>query len=325
MLIVAGAASVAQADPRVIVMSDADTSVLRVTLAGRGADVALATAPRGALRLERAADAQRAARENDAEASVWIDTDEGGAEVCVVSADGRFFRQAPLAADASPRTFAAIATSLLDELLAPPEVPPINVDVHVDVTQTPPPTPGPTPIVVPRAARATEMPSASIAPTPMPSLPSSPSIVGLAPPEAPWAHRPLLELGTAVSPVSAGVSAEVLLPVTPSFRFGVLAAEHLLLDGVNDMPQGTTMTIGALEARYIGQGSPHLELGLLAGGARADEYDEGGFAAARISVVWQRPSGTLSVSFMPAVLFGFIGSHEYLPGYLLSFTWGLPF
>ena len=41
-------------------------------------------------------------------------------DVCVVSADGRSFRHAPLG-DASPRMFAAVATSLLDELIAPPE------------------------------------------------------------------------------------------------------------------------------------------------------------------------------------------------------------
>jgi hypothetical protein len=316
ILILVGVASVAAADPRVVVMSDADTSVLRVTLASRGADVAVTTPPQGTLRLERAADAQRNARANDAEASVWIDTDDGGPEVCVVSADGRFFRHAPLAGDASPRTFAAIATSLLDELLAPPELPPVNVDVHVDVNSVPP-------LVEPaRLTRPTEMPYARLAP--LPGTPA-PSIALEAPsPPSSWAHRTLLELGPAVSPVSVGVSAEILLPVTPSFRFGVVAAEHLLLDGVNDMPAGTTLTIGALEARYIGHGSPHLELGLLGGGARADEYDEGGFAAARISVVWEGRTSGVSVSFMPALLFGFIGSHEYLPSYLLSCTWELP-
>ena len=56
----------------------------------------------------------------------WIDAND----VCVVSADGAYFRHTPLPADASPRVFAAIATSLLDELLAPPTV---NVDVNVDI------------------------------------------------------------------------------------------------------------------------------------------------------------------------------------------------
>jgi hypothetical protein len=127
-----------------------------------------------------------------------------------------------------------------------------------------------------------------------------------------------------VSPVSAGVSAEVLLPVTPWFRFGVVVAEHLLLDGVNDMPSGTGLTIGAVEARYVGQGSPHLELGLLGGGARADEYDEGGLVGTRISVVWQRQSSGVALSFMPVVMFGFVGTNQYLPSYLLSLSWELP-
>src|SRR5262245_41169858 len=103
---------------RVIAMIDpADLAALRVTM--HGADLAVAPPPDGALRLDRAAVVQRAALDAGADAGLWIEHDAGVVEICVVSADGKLLRHAPMPPDRSPRVFAAIATSLLDEVLAP--------------------------------------------------------------------------------------------------------------------------------------------------------------------------------------------------------------
>src|SRR5438128_893957 len=134
LLLLAGVAHAGHST--VVVMTDPELgSALQSALSGRGVAIATVQKPGGALRLERAAAAQRAAIEFGADAALWIDLDIGSVEVCAVSSDGRYFRHAPLP-DGSPRVFAAIATSLLDELLAPPEAGApqiaVNVDVHVE-------------------------------------------------------------------------------------------------------------------------------------------------------------------------------------------------
>src|SRR5437763_8351889 len=106
-------------------------SALQLALSGRSVAIASMPPPGGVLRLDRAAAAQRAAVHLGADAALWIDLAPDATEVCAVSSDGRYFRHAPLA-EPSSRAFAAIATSLLDELLAPPEG--VNVDVSVSVT-----------------------------------------------------------------------------------------------------------------------------------------------------------------------------------------------
>ena len=128
------AAQVASAST-VVVLSDPGNapalgSALQVMLAGRGVAIATLPAPQGGLRLDRAASAQHAALSFNADAALWIYSDAGATEVCAVSADGRYFRHAPLPVGEgdTPRMFAAIATSLLDELLSPDVV---DVDVHV--------------------------------------------------------------------------------------------------------------------------------------------------------------------------------------------------
>jgi hypothetical protein len=119
----------------IVVMEDnADLgAALEVALANRPVEVVLVSAPSGQLRLDRAASAQRAALEASADAAVWIDF-EGleTIEVCALSADGQHFRHAPIT-EVSPRIFAAVATSLLDELVAPPE---LDVHVNVKITST---------------------------------------------------------------------------------------------------------------------------------------------------------------------------------------------
>jgi hypothetical protein len=120
----------------VLVMSEPGAELdtaLRVVMAGRGVGVAGAPQPLGALRLERAAIAQRTAMQIGADAAVWIDD----TDVCAVTADGHQFRQAPLPVEAaSPRVFAAIATSLLDEMIRP-EAWAQGFDVNVNVEVTP--------------------------------------------------------------------------------------------------------------------------------------------------------------------------------------------
>lgn len=86
------------------------------------------TLPPGELAFDRAAAAQHVAMTDNASAVVWID----GAEVWVVTADGRVVRHAPLADVSNPHVFAAIATHLLDELS------PVSVTVTV---ATAPPAP----------------------------------------------------------------------------------------------------------------------------------------------------------------------------------------
>src|SRR5580698_3979074 len=106
-------------------------SALQVTLAERDVVIASARAPEGALRLARAAVAQRVAVSLGADAALWIDHEAESIEVCVVSPDGSYFRHAPIATEA-PRAFAEIAASLLDELFAPPGVVNVHVDVRID-------------------------------------------------------------------------------------------------------------------------------------------------------------------------------------------------
>ncbi len=139
IVIVLAMADAAGAGTRVVAMVDPDdVGALRVALAGREIDLAVTPAPGGDLRLDRAALAQRSAVDQRADATVWIENEPGSAEVWVVSANGRQLGHAPLPIeDGSPRVFAAIATSLLDEVLAPPAPPPMAVDVHVDLAPLP--------------------------------------------------------------------------------------------------------------------------------------------------------------------------------------------
>src|SRR5258708_5944326 len=105
-------ASPAFAERRIVLMSDGigdgRDEAIQIQLAGRGVALAHLPSPTGALRLDRAADVQRTALANHADAGIWIEHDNGALEVCVVSSDGRTTRYAPLP-DGSPRVFASIA------------------------------------------------------------------------------------------------------------------------------------------------------------------------------------------------------------------------
>jgi hypothetical protein len=275
--------SVAHAD-RILVMTDDEmASALDIAMASRHADVTNAASPSGALRLDRAAAVQRAAIASGANAGVWIDANE----VCVVSADGANFRHTPLPLDASPRVFAAIATSLLDELLAPPN---INIDVHVDV--------GPPPVN-----------AQSLTLTP-PTL--STGVIAEAPRES-W-QRTHLELGPTLSPSSYGAELELTFPLLPNLRVGILGGANQLFDGIRDIVKNTQMYDAAGEIRYVGTGDTHFDVGLAGGIMRGTlddmSTDTGGFAALRFSYTKEYAHSAVSFSVAPMMLFDFRGQGD---------------
>ena len=282
----------------VVVMSDPELgSALQVALSGRGVAIATVSKPGGALRLERAAAAQRAAIDFGADAAVWVDFDVGAVEVCAVSSDGRYFRHAPLP-DESPRVFAAIATSLLDELVAPPEagVPQVavNVDVHVN-------TPGPAGPIDPFAA---------------PGAP--PGIV--ATPFEPRLHtdHALLGIGVQVSPVSAMAEVQISFPISPAYRFALLGGlGELTMDHDHDL-----IGMGALELRHVGLGIQHFDLGMQAGVAVADEPDGTiVFAGLPLRYTWDGPGGGLQLALVPVIA---TDGHDTIPGAYATLGWELP-
>lgn len=141
--IVASSASHAHAQARetLLLASDApeaDTlaTALAVELASAGWRVLRGPAPRGETLLERAGDAQRNARVLGARSALFVESATGGgAAVHVVEADGDATRSAPLPsalATLDARTFAAVASSLVEELQSPPQRLRVRVQVAID-------------------------------------------------------------------------------------------------------------------------------------------------------------------------------------------------
>jgi hypothetical protein len=296
-------ASPAFAERRIVLMSDGNgwDDAMQIQLAGRGVVVAHLPSPAGALRLDRAADVQHTALANQADAGIWIERDGGTLEVCVVSSDGRTTRYAPLP-DGSPRVFASIATSLLDEILAPEPA----IDVHVDVNvNTPPPV-----VAAPGA----------IAP---------PTAVAVAAAERPRWNHAIVEIGPSVSPATYGVEAELAFGIAPALRFGVLASVHYLYDGINDMMAGDHFSAAGGELRYVGAGMHHFDVGAVLGigtGAPPGNFtgDTGGIAGARLNYVWEGRGTGVELSFAPTLLLGFRGNSSAIPGFFASLRWMLP-
>lgn len=142
-LIVVSSASHAHAQARetLLLASDApeaDTlaTALAVELASAGWRVLRGPAPRGETLLERAGDAQRNARVLGARSALFVESATGGgAAVHVVEADGDATRSAPLPsalATLDARTFAAVASSLVEELESPPQRLRVRVQVAID-------------------------------------------------------------------------------------------------------------------------------------------------------------------------------------------------
>jgi hypothetical protein len=290
LLIVIALGAPAYAEGRIVAMTDdASASALELTVAHAHVAVTIARAPEGALALDRAASAQRSVLEAGATSGVWIE----GNDVCVVASDGATVRRAPLPAGATPRVFAAIAASLLDELTDAPE----HVDVHLDAG-------------------------------PMPELAPSSTAVIAAVPSARWTHT-LVELGLTLSPASYGVEAELAFPVTPHVRVGVIGGLGHLYDGLRDDIAGTPLYDAAAEIRYVGTGDSHFDIGIAGGviSGTAMDYsrDTGGFAALRFSYVRELPTTELSFSIAPMVLFDFRGQgNDQTLGVMASVKIGLP-
>lgn len=139
MLILAFALPGAAQDPeRQIYLASDDprdelATALSVEMPGWG--IVRGPAPQGMTPLERASAAQVAARDAGARVAIWTETGpEGGSMVRAVEVAGDSPRHAPLPqtlAAVDARTFAAVASSLVDEVRAPPT--PIRVRVRVEV------------------------------------------------------------------------------------------------------------------------------------------------------------------------------------------------
>ncbi|MBV8758570.1 MAG: hypothetical protein JO257_14890 [Deltaproteobacteria bacterium] len=269
-------------------------SALQVTLAGRGVAIATLPAPDGSLRMDRAAAAQHAAISFNADAALWIDHDADATEVCAVSADGRFFRHAPLPVGEgdTPRMFAAIATSLLDELLTS-EPPPIDVDVHVHVG------PGGAPSVTPIALQQ-GMPM----PMPMP-LDARAKM-----------NRTLVEIGPMVSPLTYGAELGLAFPVGDAYRLGVGSALNIIPTDANHI-----LGVADVELRHVGRGVHHFDIGPIAGAAMLLDHSDNAlmFGGARFAYAWEHENTNRSISLVPLIMHS---GNDTVPGIYASFRIG---
>jgi hypothetical protein len=255
-------------------------AAMRVVLSGRGTAIASMPAPAGQMRLERAAAAQRAAAQTGADAAVWIDE----AEICAVTSDGHDFRHAPFPAEAaSPRAFAAIATSLLDEMIAPaPWAGGFNVNVSVDVTPAAGGAHAPVPVRVGFAGPPSE---------------SAMVTAGAPAQSSPRAGDTLVEFGGVISPLTAGVEAGLAFPLSPKWRFAAMGGINRTFDG--DWVVG----IAAAELRHVGRGAQaHWDVGPMAGVILPDGDVADLFAGVRIGRTWELASSSVQWSITPLLL-----------------------
>lgn len=297
--------AIAHADS-VLVMSSADSAneldaAMRVMLAGRGVSVTAMPLPNGELRLERAAAAQRAAADTGAQAAVWIDA----GEVCAVTADGHDFRHAPFPREAaSPRAFAAIATSLVDEMIAPG--PGFDVDVNVSVT----------PHGAETAAHGHVAPRVAFAGPPSDAAPIA--VDAGAPRPRAHADRTLLEIGTIISPLSYGIEANVAFPLTPIWRIAAMGSVNWTFDNRQIVGEG------ALELRHVGVGSTHWDVGPMLGTIFPDSENIAVFLGARLARTWELGRSALSLSASPVVIANpssHSASSPVFPGAWASLRW----
>ena len=296
-----GLCAMAQAGNRVVVMNERPDlpGALQMALAHQAEVSSEPATPAGEQRLDRAAAAQRTAIADNADIGVWIDDNE----VWAVLADGRDVRHAPLPADATPRVFAAIATSLVDELVQPPVAPPAIVDVHVEVT--------PAPAVAAAAPPATT--AIAVAPAaPIAAVIAPPSAVAEATPILPRPSRTLLEIGGTISNASVGGQVEMLWPISPVLRLGVLGGLSTMTDGYGFTNSGETLLDAGVELRHIGVGTgkTHFDLGPELGVAYASGGALGGIAAIRFAVTRELASTAVTAAVSPMYLFGFDGEQQ---------------
>jgi hypothetical protein len=317
LVVIVWLARVAQAGHSIVVMSDPERvgalgSAMQLALAGRGVAIATVAAPTGELRLERAASAQRAALQLGADAALWIDVDGSALDVCAVSSDGRAFRHAPLPpdlADATPRAFSAIATSLLDELIVPPEpTPSVDVDVHVHVD-------GNRQATVDRAPPGFVDPHAAAPPAEVSDSADETEVLESA---IPRTDRILVELGPMLSPATFGVMAEVAFPFSSSVRFGVMGGMHIALS------DPVLVYNGAIELRAVIAGQRnHFDVGGIAGAASADDHSSSstiGYLGASLNYTWEHATTGTTLSFVPLIA---TDGTEKFPGAYASLRWDL--
>jgi hypothetical protein len=314
LCLLCGAVAPASAS-RVVVMADpaaaADLgAALEVALAARQVSISTEAEPLGTLRLDRAATAQRAAVLASADAAVWIDHEAGEIEVCAVSADGRSFRHAPLpAAPDTPRVFAAIAASLVDELIVPPEGP-VQVDVNVNVN-------------VDTNVVAAAGPVDEESPTDVMVSSNAPGTVSTA---EPTNDGVIVEVGPQITPYSLGLEGSVLFPVSPAYRLGLTIAfgasgssSYFTPSGNDEGGQG--MAAAAVELRWTGATRKHFEVGGLAGAMTA-AGDGVAIAGLRLGRAWEGRTVIAALSLTPVLIVADYSSHLF-PAAWLTFRVGL--
>jgi hypothetical protein len=255
---------------------------------------------------------------------VWIEQLQNNAEVCVVSADGKVFRHAPLPVDSgSPRVFAAIATSLLDELIAPQsDGPDINIDVRVDIGQ-----PGDAPRVETHTTTAPPPVVATMASMPHAQVLAAPGLatIASAPESVVRANRIQLEIGPMLSPLTLGFESEATFPISEHLRAGAIAS----LGVVFTAEPAVGIMIGGAEVRYVGAGRKHNDVGMFGGAATTigDMNTHGmitPFVGLRFQRVWERAESGLSLSINPVLAFVDSTSSKFYPAVWTSLRWELP-
>ena len=293
--LVLASAQRADADSVVVMAGPEHDAAMRVVLAGRGTAVESAPAPSGQMRLQRAAVAQRVAAQSGADAAVWID--EG--DICAVTSDGHDFRHAPFPLEAaSPRAFAAIATSLLDEMIAPapPWAQGINVNVNVNIA--------------PDGAMGFAGPPGTV---------GGPGLAFSAPqPQRRNTSRTLIEVGPMLSPLTAGVEGGLAFPLSPAWRIAAMGAVNVTYDG-----EYILGVLGA-ELRHIGRGAQrHWDVGPIAGYAAPDGDEAVVFGGVRLGRTWEMESSAISLSLSPILLtpVSDASSTWVIPGVWSSLRW----
>jgi hypothetical protein len=241
-----------------------------------------------------------------------------------VSADGRYFRHAPLPGDGSTRVFAAIATSLLDELLAPPDAPPaVGVDVHVTVSPDAGASRAPAPVAV------------VAQPPPVVAMPPAlaPVVVQAAAPFELPRHRTILEIGPMLTPVSGGVEVELSTVIAAPWRIGVAGtASAMWASGTWSSPISVRNNYWGLSALYgvafeIRRDGRRYDFGALVGQLASDhqlEMDDATvwFGAGRLAY---RLTSNVSATFALGVaLASYYGNIRTAPIAFTSLRWELP-